>query len=148
MSQTKSKRRSRTHSRKRSLPATSNNLKNEIASRFFEVLITIKLFHWKTLSYASHKATDELSTSLHERMDQMMEILLGKSRSRMNFEKNFVPVHDFNSQEELRDFIDGFKTEMESLTGKVNAKEDTDILTVRDEVLADLNKFLYLLTLK
>jgi hypothetical protein len=37
---------------------------------------------------------------------------------------------------------------LESLNTKLDAKKDSDLLNQRDEVLGDLNKFLYLLTLK
>lgn len=140
--------RKRQGSRKAQRGGSKNTFDEEIASRFFEVILTIKLYHWKTYSYASHKATDELYSSLNEKMDQFMEILLGKMPGRMNFHSKAVRVHDYNSPNELKNFIDGFKGYMESLTEKVNVAEDSDLLTVRDEVLADLNKFSYLLTLK
>lgn len=127
---------------------SKNTFEEDIANRFFEVLMTIKLYHWKTYSYASHKATDELYSSLNEKMDQFMEILLGKMPGRMNFYSKGVRVHDYNTPEQLKSFIADFKGYMESITDKVNVAEDSDLLTVRDEVLADLNKFSYLLTLK
>ena len=33
------------------------------------------------------------------------------------------------------------------LTHILNSKQDTDLLSIRDEILGDINKFLYLLTL-
>ena len=36
----------------------------KLLETFFEMTNTIKLYHWKTTSYAEHKATDEL----HERI--------------------------------------------------------------------------------
>ena len=38
----------------------------EITIVFLEILMMVKLFHWKTTSYATHKATDELYTKLNE----------------------------------------------------------------------------------
>jgi DNA-binding ferritin-like protein len=54
---------------------------------FFEMLLMIKLFHWKTFNYALHKASDEIYEKINEHMDRFrfMEVLLGKSNIRMNF---------------------------------------------------------------
>jgi hypothetical protein len=41
----------------------------EVVVKFLEVLNMIKLYHWKTHSYATHKATDELSSKLHKNVD-------------------------------------------------------------------------------
>jgi len=30
-----------------------------------QMLMTVKLYHWNTLSFSTHKATDELYGSLH-----------------------------------------------------------------------------------
>ena len=60
------------------------NFHREITIKFLEMLLAIKLFHWKTTSYATHKATDELYTKLNENMDSFIEILLGKTESRIN----------------------------------------------------------------
>ena len=48
----------------------------EITVIFFEMLLMVKLFHWKTHSYATHKATDELYSKLNEDIDKFIEILL------------------------------------------------------------------------
>ena len=42
-----------------------NNFQEEITCKFLEMLIMVKLYHWKTYSYAQHKATDELYTNLN-----------------------------------------------------------------------------------
>ena len=51
----------------------------EITVVFLEMLLMIKLYHWKTTSYATHKATDELYSKLNENIDSFIEVLLGKS---------------------------------------------------------------------
>jgi hypothetical protein len=37
-----------------------------------EMIMMVKLFHWKTHSYATHKATDELYSKLNEHVDQFI----------------------------------------------------------------------------
>ena len=48
------------------LSSSAPKFQQEITVKFMEILIMIKLFHWKTHSYATHKATDELYSKLNE----------------------------------------------------------------------------------
>jgi hypothetical protein len=123
----------------------------EITSKFFEILLMIKLFHWKTYSYSTHKATDELYGKLNEHMDHFMEVLLGKTQIRMNFmNQKTIPLIDLDSNEKLIEKVDFFKSYLVNLnTNKaMNIMSNTDLLNIRDEILSDLNQFLYLLSLK
>ena len=43
-----------------------------IVIKFLEMLNTIKLYHWKTFSFAQHKATDELYAKLNENIDNFI----------------------------------------------------------------------------
>ena len=126
-----------------------DSFQREITIVFFEMLLMIKLFHWKTHSYATHKATDELYTSLNGNMDKFIEVLLGKSGRRINLmkQKN-IRLEDLESQEKLKRRIEDFKGYLVSLTNNPSMKQmtNTDILNIRDEILGDLNQFLYLLT--
>ena len=51
----------------------STNFKEQIVKIFLQFLITIKLYHWNTLSYSTHKATDELYSKLNEGIDTFVE---------------------------------------------------------------------------
>jgi DNA-binding ferritin-like protein len=121
----------------------------EITVKFFEALLMIKLFHWKTYSFATHKATDELYASLNENMDKFMEILLGKTGTRIDLtSQKTIQLFDLNSKEELKRKIMEFKSYLVSLTNNksLSPMTNTDLLNIRDEILGDLNQFLYLLT--
>lgn len=126
----------------------SNSFESELTSRFFEMLFMVKLFHWKTHSYSIHKATDNLYSTLNDKMDRLMEILLGKHVGRMNFGDKEIKVSDYNSPEQLKSSVENFKQYLESYNAKLDATKDNDILNLRDELLGELNKFLYLLTLQ
>ena len=45
----------------------------EYILRFLEILNTIKIYHWSTLSYPTHKATDELHEKMSELVDSFIE---------------------------------------------------------------------------
>ena len=126
-------------------------LQKEIAVVFLEMLIMVKLFHWKTTSYATHKATDDLYTKLNANIDSFIEILLGKSGSRIDLMSNKqIKLVDLSNQESLKREVEYFKEYLVSLNDNkaMQTMTNTDLFNIRDTILGDLNQFLYLLTFK
>jgi hypothetical protein len=123
----------------------------QITIVFFEMIMMVKLFHWKTHSYATHKATDELYASLNEHIDSFIEVLLGKTGSRIDLMSNrTIKLIDLNSQEQLKSKIMSLKSYLVGLNNNraLSTMSNSDLFNIRDEILGDLNKFLYLLTFK
>jgi DNA-binding ferritin-like protein len=130
---------------------SSQQFQQEITKNFLELLMSIKLYHWKTHSYAVHKATDDLYGELNTNIDKFVEVLLGKTTIRTNLVKQkTIQLLDLTSKAQLIQLVKNFK---EYLVGLSNNKfmlqtmANTDLLNIRDELLANLNQFLYLLTL-
>lgn len=127
------------------------SFQKEIAVVFLEMLMMVKLYHWKTTSYATHKATDELYTKLNANIDSFIEILLGKSGSRIDLMSNKqIKLVDLSSQESLKREVDAFKGYLVELNDNraMQTMSNTDLFNIRDTILGDLNQFLYLLTFK
>jgi DNA-binding ferritin-like protein len=123
----------------------------EITAKFLYMLNTIKLYHWKTRSYATHKATDELYSKLGENMDKFIEVLLGKTEVRTNLiKKKSIPLKDVRSHDEFKREVQGYKKYLVDLNDSAGMQTmtNTDLYNIRDEILADLNQFLYLFTFK
>ena len=123
----------------------------EITVVFLEMLLMVKLFHWKTTSYATHKATDDLYTKLNANIDSFTEILLGKSGFRTDLMSNKnIRLVDLTSAESLKREIEAFKGYLVSLNDNAAMKKmsNTDLYNIRDTILGDMNQFLYLLTFK
>ena len=134
-----------------SVSGSLSAFQKQITVVFLEMLMMIKLFHWKTHSYATHKATDELYASLNEHIDSFIEVLLGKTGSRIDLMSNrSIKLIDLNSQEQLKSKIMSLKSYLVSLDNNkaLSTMSNSDLLNIRDEILGDLNKFLYLLTFK
>ena len=122
---------------------TNESFEKKVTVVFMEMLMMVKLFHWKTHSFATHKATDELYDSLNGNIDKFIEVLLGKTGTRIDLTKHkTIQIIDLNSQVKLKSRIESFKTFLS------NMNDGTDLMNIRDEILGDLNKFLYLLTFK
>lgn len=125
------------------------SFEKEITVIFLEMLLMVKLFHWKTHSFATHKATDELYDSLNEHVDKFIEVLLGKTGNRIDLMNHkTISLIDLDSTSKLKSKIESFKSYLVSLTTNTSVMTNTDLLNIRDEILGDMNKFLYLLTFK
>jgi len=121
----------------------------EIVVKFLSLLNIVKIYHWKTHSYATHKATDELYSKLNDDIDKFMEVLLGKIGNRVDLTKvKSIPILDFTSLEQMKKAIADFKSYLVDLDSNkvMNIMSNSDLYNIRDEILGDLNQFMYLLT--
>ena len=123
---------------------TPPSLNEDITMIFLYILNTIKLFHWKTTSYALHKATDDLHGKLSGLVDSFVEVMLGKTDGgRLSRTVNLTLKHCKNIGEfniEIRKFRDIL------INMKFPQSENSDLYTIRDEMLKEVNQFLYLST--
>ena len=114
---------------------------------FFTMREQIKLYHWQTKQYARHKATDDVISALDGSIDTYVEVYMGKY-GRMKMTAATATVHVKNlSESTITKFI---KTCIHYLNNELVKKlkeNDTDLVNIRDEMLAELNKLLYLFTL-
>lgn len=106
----------------------------------------MKLYHWKTKSYARHKASCKFLELFDEKIDRIVETLMGARDKRVYdaFDLKFENYDDKNIIEYVKNFRDFLQKEFVKLV----EKKDTDIINIRDEILGDVNRMLYLFTLK
>lgn len=140
----------------RTLKLNKKNIYSYIVPVFLNMLNTVKLYHWKTTNFATHKATDELYSGLNDKLDEFVEVMLGKNeigggnnRSRL-LDVNTIKLNTYSGNDSFKREIEIYKSFLLSLSNNAqfNTLSNTDLLAIRDEILALLNKFLYLLTLK
>jgi hypothetical protein len=87
----------------------------------------MKIFHWQTESYAQHKAFGKVYDNLSGLIDDFVEVCMGK-HGRPSFQGEFnIPLFSFSQL--------------------YNPETDSDLLNIRDEMLAEMNRLKYLLTL-
>uniref|UniRef100_A0A6C0F636 Uncharacterized protein n=1 Tax=viral metagenome TaxID=1070528 RepID=A0A6C0F636_9ZZZZ len=125
--------------------------KEAIVLNFIEMLNTVKLFHWKTNSYAKHKATDDLYSELNGNIDSFVEVLLGKQGDRIDLvSTKTIPLFAYNSADDFKRKIEEYKKYLIGMTasGTLNLSNNSDLLNIRDEILGNLNQFTYLWTFK
>lgn len=120
---------------------------------FMEMLMMVKLYHWKTYGYAQHKATDEFYGSLNGHVDEFIEVLMGKAVMRIDLMKHKkVQLLDLpsSSVKDLTKHLEHFKAALIKMENHpfIKSNHSTDLLNIRDEILGDLNQLSYLLTLE
>jgi hypothetical protein len=108
----------------------------------------VKIYHWQTMSFPRHKATDELVGKLDDNIDKFTEVYMGKyGRPKFGGRTGMIKIRNFHDQEApalLKSAIDWLTHKLP----KHLKPTDTDLLNIRDEILADLNQTLYLFTLQ
>jgi DNA-binding ferritin-like protein len=120
--------------------------KSHIVKLFLEMLNMVKLYHWKTHSYAQHKATDDLYSKLNEQIDNFVEILLGKDESRIKTIEKKIELVDFKKVGDFKSRVYDYREFLIDLNMYFDSRRDSDLLNIRDEILGSINQFLYLLT--
>ena len=107
---------------------------------FLRILDIIKFFHWNTKDYAKHKATCSLHEALSKLVDSYVEQRFG--------EKGRVDVHETVRYDTLTD--DAFLKELGQFKNYLIHMQNpsTDLSNKRDEMLGEVNQFLYLWTLR
>ena len=125
----------------------NKKMKSELVQHFLEMLMVIKVYHWKTYSYAEHKATDELYERLNDNIDKFVEVMLGKSESRLIMKGKKIEFSDPSTKKALKNIVNNYKILLADKMNKyIDINKDTDLLNIRDEILGNINQFLYLIT--
>lgn len=124
-----------------------NTRKSSIVKVFLELLNIVKLYHWKTHSYSQHKATDDLYSNINEHMDDFIEVLMGKDEGRIRMIEKKMDIIDLTNIHNFKARIYEYREFLIDMNKYLSDKVDTDLLSIRDDLLADVNKFLYLLSL-
>lgn len=117
---------------------------NQTMKFFFTIQNTNKLYHLNTTSFARHKATDVFDESLQSHIDKFAETFIGRYKLKpvINHIKiNPYFLSDTGIEElfiQIRDYLQNFN----------KMYTDPDLLNIRDDLLVDVNKTIYLFQLK
>ena len=104
----------------------------------------VKLYHWQTGSFARHTATDNLTAALDTNIDAFVESYMGRyGRPKVS---GSIKLHNF-SESAAKAFVAKETKYLSSELPRKIGKQDTDLLNLRDTILGDLTKVLYLFTL-
>jgi len=122
-------------------------MKEEIILKLVQIQNQFRFMHWQTTGDAKHRAYGKAYDKLGDLMDDFAEAMMGKY-GRVEFEPEFSIMFQDLKSLNLQEFMDGITDFLVSITEMLDPKYDTDLLNLRDEMLALINKLKYLLTLK
>jgi hypothetical protein len=118
-----------------------------IAITLLDVLNHLKIYHWQTTSYARHKASCELIKNMDALIDQIIEMLQGSKNTRLRlFNDTNKIVLENQGDDSIVKMLEQFKNYLSNIFPQYFTNGDTDILNLRDELLGNINKTLYLFT--
>jgi DNA-binding ferritin-like protein len=108
----------------------------------------LKVYHWQTRSFAAHQAFGGAYDAMTLLIDQFVEVYQGKN-GLVKAQNNFtITLRNLNGNDDANKFIESFLDYlMGPLVNGLDTARDTDLMNIRDEMSAELNKLKYLLTL-
>ena len=107
----------------------------------------IKIYHWETFSFGRHKATDKLIEHLDDNIDKFTEAYMGRyGRPKFSVSLGKLQIYDTTDKKAPQLLTEAVEWLTKQLPKYVK-KEDTDLLNIRDEILADIQQARYLFTL-
>jgi DNA-binding ferritin-like protein len=124
--------------------AQDQNFLESYVIELLQLRTDIKMFHWQTKSFAYHKVSDELLSSIDDLTDKLVETGSGLLNIRPEVSLNVtICINNLST-----------KSEFASKLRKINnfLKEpsylmtNTEIANIRDEILGSIDKALYLLS--
>ena len=108
----------------------------------------LRILHWQSDSFARHKAFGKTYEELDELIDTLVEVYSGKYQKlslNPGTSIDLLNTDEMNVDEVLNEVTDYLST---GAVQELNPEKDTELLNIRDEILALVNRLKYLLTLK
>lgn len=118
----------------------------ELVNFFFKLSTQIKLYHWNTKSYARHVASGSLFDTVIDKTDHFIEVLQGRyGKQDVSVKLEVAEISDDTAVAFLKKAVEY----LENIVDDGLIKEtDTDLLNIRDDIMGDINKTIYLFTFK
>lgn len=114
--------------------------------RFFQDLeLNTQTYHWLTESYSRHVGSDKLFKNILETGDKFIEVYIGRY-GRPKFTEDTITVKKMSDS----DYVLYLQKAVKFLENNIISffkPSDTDLLNIRDELIAQINQALYLFTL-
>ena len=127
-----------------------NLTQGNMLKEFLKVRAQMRVYHWQTHSYSRHKGADVFYEKIEDLIDEFIESYQGRYGRIKLGKSNMIKLHDYSDQQILR-FLVKFRNFLEkSITLFLEKKSPRPVglLNLRDEMIASVNKALYLFSLQ
>ena len=115
---------------------TTRKNHSNLAVTMLQFLLVLKLFHWNTDSYAQHVSSDQLYASLSTHIDSFVEILIRNDKRPTSFK---IPAFSVS--------IPNFNYSLNAFRRTMLQVHMPELNNIRDEIVDDIDQFIYRLTL-
>ena len=107
----------------------------------------MRINHWQTKGFARHEAFGGFYETVDPLIDQFLEQAMGKyGRFTLDEETKTIELSNF-SEIDLKNLLNTLRNALNQFSEQCEP-QDTDLLNLRDEILGEVNKLGYLLTLE
>lgn len=107
----------------------------------------MRINHWQTKGFARHEAFGGFYETVDPLIDQFLEQAMGKyGRFTLDEETKTIELSNF-SEIDLKGLLNTLRNALNQFSEQFEP-QDTDLLNLRDEILGEVNKLGYLLTLE
>lgn len=114
---------------------------------FLGLQAQMKVNHWQTKGYARHQAFGGFYDTMDDLIDKFVEVAMGKyGRFVLSEDEKTLELHNL-SDLDVKSFVSTLREAIIQIGADLD-DSDTDLANIRDEMLAELNKLAYLLTLE
>jgi DNA-binding ferritin-like protein len=122
------------------------NLSSKV-NLFLGLQAQMKINHWQTKGYARHVAFGAFYEKMDGLIDNFLESAMGKyGRFNLNNTEKTIELKNL-SELDIKNLIATLRTALVDLKNDLD-ESDTDLLNLRDEMIGEVNKLGYLLTLE
>jgi hypothetical protein len=121
---------------------------SRIINVFFHLMVQIKLYHFQTNSFSRHTASDKLFESIIDLTDKFIEVYIAKyGKPKINETNSNIKIMNMNDNQIIHFLKKNIDFLTKDLSKLIDTDNDTDLMTIRDEILLNINQTLYLFTL-
>jgi DNA-binding ferritin-like protein len=114
---------------------------------FLGLQAQLRICHWQTKGLGRHQAFGGLYEELDELIDTFVESAMGKyGRFKLEEDSKTIQLNNL-SDLDIKSMITTVREALVQMSDSLD-ETDTDLLNIRDEMLGELNKTAYLLTLE
>lgn len=128
--------------KKRNVPENLAKL-NKLCINMLNHQVAIKLYHFQTKRYGSHKASDSYLDKYMDLLDKFLEVAQG-IHGRITIEKYDI-TGETKNDENIFQHLDKYSDYLENDINDILAN-NTDLINIRDEIVGEINQLSYLLT--
>jgi len=120
----------------------SNYKKTDILIKYLlQLQLQIKFNHWNTYCYKTHKVTDKFGVKLSEHIDMLIEVLIGKGYKLYNIANYYNDIGDIKNNTSLYNILNIIVKNIENIICP------NDVKTILDNIVIDIHRFHYLMSM-